>query len=105
LRGWRHGIRRAHKVTIDLAAEYRKERGHTMPPARIRQNLIVVKPTVGFTLPWAGASPLHPSEEKKRCGATRLLELLGEDRLVTLGGVSLDSKFINGGQVEKSEVP
>jgi hypothetical protein len=109
---------------------------------RIQQNLIVVKPALGFTLPWAGASPCTQVRIKMRRYAPvrTFLERSSEpalrfifcvivsaakdldgrsddrvnyaqlsksakDRLVTLGGVSLDSKFINGGQVEKSEVP
>ena len=47
------------------------------PAQKIRRNLIVVKPAVGFTLPWAGASPCTLGRMKRRCGASRLLELFG----------------------------
>jgi hypothetical protein len=44
---------------------------------RIREGkitLLNVKPTVGFTLPWAGVTPAP--NVKRRCGTSSLLELL-----------------------------
>jgi hypothetical protein len=46
-----------------------------MAQERTRITLLNVKPTVGFTLPWAGASPCT-QVRNKRCGAPGLLELL-----------------------------
>src|ERR1035437_10412501 len=40
LRGWRHGIRRAHKVTIDLRISYRNQCTGTIPtPPAVKSSL------------------------------------------------------------------
>src|SRR5882672_7484137 len=75
LRGWRHGIRRAHKVTIDLAAAYRKWRWHTMAQGNQTQNrpeLNCSETRRGFHASLGRGQPPHPSQDED--AASRLLE-------------------------------
>src|SRR5258707_4797493 len=66
LRGWRHGIRRAHKVTIDLGASYRKQRTDTMAPTASGKNLIVCETPPGFHASLGRVKPCTLESRKMR---------------------------------------
>src|SRR6267154_2783865 len=57
LRGWRHGIRRAHKVTIDLGAWYRKQRTDTMAPTASGKELDCSETRGGFHASFGRGDP------------------------------------------------
>src|ERR1700720_4780163 len=76
LRGWRHGIRRAHKVTIDLGASYTKQRTDTMASTASGKNLIVCETPPGFHASLGRVKPCT-LELKRRCGTSSLLEVVG----------------------------
>src|SRR5260370_33697185 len=69
LRGWRHGIRRAHKVTIDLGAWYRKQGSDTMAPTASGKNLIVCETPPGFHASLGRVKPCT-LELKRGCGTS-----------------------------------
>src|SRR5208282_1951923 len=61
MRGWRHGIRRAHKVTIDLGVSYRNQCSGTIPPP---------PPAVKSSLPQN--LPCRPTPDAKRSAPARV---------------------------------
>ena len=63
LRGWRHGIRRAHKVTIDLAVRVQESKNRHNALAGTRKNLIVSETRDGFHACF-GSSLVTDSETK-----------------------------------------
>ena len=63
LRGWRHGIRRAHKVTIDLAVRVQESKNRHNALAGRRKNLIVSETRDGFHASF-GSSLVTDSETK-----------------------------------------
>jgi hypothetical protein len=82
LRGWRHGIRRAHKVTIDLAEGYRNQPSDTMGPHSQCGNLIICETRGGFHASFGRVTPAPGIKKKRRvrCGRAALdSELTGAD--------------------------
>jgi hypothetical protein len=64
------------KILLDDDLKTEKETlvavGHEVKRRGNRGDLILVKPAVGFILPWAGVTPAPGV--KKRCGTSSLLE-------------------------------
>src|ERR1700676_2760463 len=66
VRGWRHGIRRAHKVTIDLAVTVQESVKRHNGLGSHRHNLIVCETRDGFHASFgAGVTPA-PSDKKEK---------------------------------------